>query len=189
MKIYGVPRGWLGTNLFLLVALLLVTVTSGGCGYNLSPTPYSLLESIRVSVPMATNQSRYGNLGPQLTANVINRLDASTNISIRENAAATLKMNITSVDVPGGSWDPDFDEDNLPVRSASRVIVITVVAILERPNPQGGQPLVRRQAFTSQRSFLVGNNQVQVEFKQGEAFDWIILDLGQKITQTMFSEF
>lgn len=181
MKSIGMARGWVG--------VFFVSLALSGCGYSLSPTPYSLIESISVSVPLVTNQSRFGDLGPQLTTNVISRLDASTNISVREYAAATLKINISKVNVTGGSWRPDLDDDDLPINSASRIINISVEAIFERPNSQGGQPLTRRHTFSSQRTFLVSSNQVQVEFRQKEAFDWVIADLGQKITQTMFSEF
>ena len=160
----------------------------GGCGYSLSPSPYGLMESLTVSVPVAGNQSRYADLGPMLTADVISRLNASPSISVRENSAATLRLEIKHVSISGGAWETTRD-DNTPINSASRVVHMSVEAILERPNPEGGQPLVRRNTFISQRNFLVTSEQAQLELQQNEAFKWIASDLGQKISQIMFSEF
>lgn len=169
--------------------MLVAAVALGGCGYSLSPTPYGLLEPLTVSVPVATNQSRFADLGPWLTADIISRLDASSNISVREGASARLLLAVKTVDVAGGSWQPTRNND-LPTDSASRVIYMTVEAVFERPDPAGGgQPLVRRHLFNGQRTFLVGNDQSQVELRQREAFQWLAADLGQKIVQTMFSEF
>ena len=64
-------------NLLAGVLMLVAAVALGGCGYSLSPTPYGLLEPLTVSVPVATNQSRFADLGPWLTADIISRLDAS----------------------------------------------------------------------------------------------------------------
>ncbi len=161
----------------------------GGCGYSLSPTPYGLMEAMTVSVPVATNQSRFADLGPLLTADLITRLDASSNISVREGAPARLVLAIKTVSIAGGAWRPDTRNDDLPTNSASRVVNMTVEATLERPSPAGGQPLVRRHIFNGQRTFLVNEDQAQVELRQNEAFEWLIADLGQKIAQTMFSEF
>lgn len=162
----------------------------GGCGYSLSPTPYGLLEAMSVSVPVATNQSRFADLGPMLTEDIITRLDASSNISVRENSPARLTMTIKSVSIAGGSWQPSSRNNDIPTDSASRVIYMTVEAVLERPDPAGGpQPLVRRHIFNGRRNFLVSSDQAQVELRQSEAFQWLASDLGQKIAQTMFSEF
>lgn len=160
----------------------------GGCGYSLSPSPYGLMESMAVSVPVAINQSRFADLGPMLTSNMINRLNASPNISVREFAASSLRLEIKSVSISGGAWETKRNDDT-PLTSASRVVYMSVEAILERPNPAGGEPLVRRNVFLSQRNFLVTSDQAQVELRQNEAFQWVVSDLSQKIAQTMFSEF
>ena len=175
------------TNRIAAIVLSL-GLLAGGCGYSLSPTPYGLMESMTISVPVVKNQSRFADVGPLLTADIITRLDASTNISVREGAPATLTMTIKTVAVSGGSWKTERNDD-LPTNSASRVVNMTVEAVLERPNPAGGQPLVRRHVFSGQRNFLVNDDQAQVELRQNEAFNWLISDLGQKIAQTMFSEF
>jgi len=172
----------------IMALVLALGLLAGGCGYSLSPTPYGLMESMTVSVPVVKNQSRFSDLGPLLTADIIARLDASSNISVREGASATLTMDIKTVAVSGGSWKSDRNDD-LPTNSASRVVSMTVEAVLERPNPDGGQPLVRRHVFNGRRNFLVNDDQAQVELRQNEAFNWLISDLGQKIAQTMFSEF
>jgi|GEM_PF-2084795 hypothetical protein len=174
----------------LVLASALVAALIGGCGYSLSPTPYGLMEAMTVSVPVATNQSRFADLGPMLTQDIITRLDASSNISVRENAAARLTMAIKSVSISGGSWQPSTHNNDIPTDSASRVVYMTVEAVLQRPDPSGNpQPLVRRHLFNGRRNFLVGSDQAQVELRQNEAFEWLISDLGQKIAQTMFSEF
>ena len=171
------------TALALAAGLIL-----GGCGYSLSPSPYGLMESLTVSVPVAANQSRYADLGPMLTTDVISRLNASPSISVRENSASTLRLEIKHVSISGGAWETKRD-DNTPINSASRVVHVSVEAILERPGPEGGAPLVRRNVFMSQRNFLVTSEQAQLELQQNEAFKWIVSDLGQKISQIMFSEF
>ncbi len=163
-------------------------LVAGGCGYSLSPNPYGLMEPLAVRVPMAANPSRFADIGPWLTRDIITRLDASSNITVREDAAARLMLKVATVNISGGSWQP-VRNNNLPTDSASRVIYLTVEAVLERPNPDGGQPLVRRHIFNGQRTFMVGDDQAQVELRQREAFQWLAADLGQKIAQTMFSEF
>lgn len=174
----------------LLLTSAVLSVLIGGCGYSLSPTPYGLMEAMTVSVPVATNQSRFADLGPMLTDDIITRLDASSNISVRENAPASLTMAIKSVSISGGSWQPSTRNNDIPTDSASRVVFMTVEAVLERPDPSGApQPLVRRHLFNGRRNFLVSSDQAQVELRQNEAFEWLISDLGQKIAQTMFSEF
>ena len=172
-----------------LMVLVLVGLFLGGCGYSLSPTPYGLAEPLAVRVPVVTNQSRYGDLGPLLTTNLVNRLDASPDIYVRESAQAQLTVSIKSVAISGGAWRNTRDDDDLPTDSASRVVYMVVEAVLERPDPMGGQPLVRRHVFNGQRNFLVNNDQAQVDLRQREAFEWLVGDLSQKIAQTMFSDF
>lgn len=165
----------------LLLTSALLSALIGGCGYSLSPTPYGLMEAMTVSVPVATNQSRFADLGPMLTEDIITRLDASSNISVREGASATLTMAIKSVSISGGSWQPSTRNNDIPTDSASRVVYMTVEAVLQRPDPSGGpQPLVRRHLFNGRRNFLVSSDQAQVELRQSEAFEWLISDLGQK---------
>ncbi|MDL2259990.1 LPS assembly lipoprotein LptE [Deltaproteobacteria bacterium OttesenSCG-928-K17] len=165
-----------------------LALLAGGCGYSLSTSPYGLAENITVGIPVVVNQSRYADIGPMLTEDIISRLDAAPGITVREGAAATLKMEIKTISISGGAWSRERNND-LPTDSASRHIYMTVEAVLERPNPNGGQPLQRRHVFNGQRNFLVGSQQEQVELRQQEAFQWLISDLGQKIAQTMFSEF
>ncbi|MDR1044618.1 MAG: LPS assembly lipoprotein LptE [Candidatus Adiutrix sp.] len=172
----------------LAIFPLILGLVFGGCGYSLSPTPYGLTEAMTVSVPVAKNQSLYADLGPQLTEDLIARLDASSNINVREGAPATLTMTIQSVTVTGGAWQSTFNDDQ-PTDSASRVAYLAVEAVLERPGPEAGQPLIRRHVFNGQRTFLVGSDQSQVDLRQSEALAWLVSDLGQKIAQTMFSEF
>lgn len=171
----------------VLSGLLLCALAFGGCGYSLSPSPYGLTEDLRLSVPVAANKSRYGELGPMLTGDVIARLDASSHIQVAESSPALLTLNIISVTVTGGAWEVDEDEDS-PRNSASRVVNMTVEAVLERPGAAGA-PVVRRQRFSGQRTFLVSDSQAQVEMRQAEAFQWLVNDLSQKISQNMFSEF
>jgi hypothetical protein len=158
-----------------------------GCGYSLSPSPYGLMENLSVSVPVALNKSRYGELGPMLTGDVVSRLDASSAIRVAEGAPATLRLDIVNVTIGGGAWDVE-DNDDTPRNSASRVVYMTVEAALERPGPDGA-PRMRRQRFSSQRTFLVSDSQAQVEMRQAEAFQWLVNDISQKISQNMFSEF
>jgi len=172
-----------------LAALALVAgLVFGGCGYSLSPSPYGMMESMTVSVPVAINQSRYADLGPMLTSDIINRLNASPEISVRENSVSKLRLEIKNVSITGGAWETRRG-DNVPINSASRVINISVEAVLERPNPKGGAPLVRRNTFISRRNFLVTSEQAYMELQENEAIKWVVSDLGQKIAQTMFSEF
>lgn len=159
-----------------------------GCGYSLSPTPYGLLEPINVGVPVVVNQSRFVDLGPMLTKEMIRLLDASEGITVRENAPAQLKMEIKSINISGGAWSSERNND-IPTNSASRVIYLTVEAVLEKPNPQSGQPVVRRSIFSAQRNFLVNDDQAQVEVRQNDALQKVVSDISQKIAQTMFSEF
>ena len=172
----------------LMIWALALGLMIGGCGYSLSPTPYGFLEPMTVSVPVVVNQSRFADLGPMLTEEMIRLLDASEGITVRENATARLKMEITGINVSGGAWNRERNND-IPTNSASRVIYLTVEAVLERPNPDGGQPLIRRNIFNAQRNFLVNDDQAQVEVRQNEAFQKLVADISQKIAQTLFSEF
>lgn len=172
----------------LLLCSALFSFMVGGCGYSVSPTPYGMMDSMAVSVPVVVNQSRFADLGPMLTEEMVRLLDSSTDITVMEGAPAKLKMEIKSIYVSGGAWNRERNNDR-PTNSASRVIYITIEAVLERPNPAGGQPLVRRNVFNAQRNFLVSEDQAQVELRQNEAFQRLIADVGQKIAQTLFSEF
>jgi hypothetical protein len=171
----------------LLPTVFLGAALLGGCGYSLSPSPYGLMEDLQLSVPVAENKSRYGELGPMLTGDIISRLDASSAIRVAEGAPARLKLDIVNVTVSGGAWEVEEGDDS-PKNSASRVVYMTVEAVLEKPG-QDGAPQMRRQRFFGQRTFLVSDSQAQVEMRQAEAFQWLVNDLGQKISQTMFSEF
>ena len=155
-----------------------------GCGYSLAPSPYGLMEPLTLSVPVAVNQSRYADLGPRLTREVIGRLDSSSNITVREEASAALKLTIARVDVSGGAWNPDRAEYDLPSASASRVVSLTVEAVLEKANAPS-----RRRAFSSHRSFYINDNDNLTQLLEEEAFAWVMADLAQKITQNLFAEF
>ncbi len=171
----------------LLPVVIFSALSLGGCGYSLSPSPYGLTEDLSLSVPVAINRSRYGELGPMLTGDVIGRLDAASSIRVAEGSPAVLKLDIVNVAVSGGSWEVEDDDDS-PRNSASRVVSMTVEAVLERPGPEG-EPAIRRQRFSGQRTFLVSESQAQVEMRQAEAFQWLVNDISQKISQSMFSEF
>lgn len=171
-----------------LLCFALFGLLAAGCGYSVSSTPYGMLDSMAVSVPVVVNQSRFAELGPMLTEEMIRLLDSSTDITVMEGAPAKLKMEIKSLNVSGGAWTRERSSDR-PANSASRVIYITVEAVLERPNPAGGQPLLRRNVFNAQRNFLVSEDQSQVELRQNEAFHLLLADVSQKIAQTLFSEF
>lgn len=178
------------SKLALLFGLALMIFQ--GCGYTLSSSPYGLGERLTVGVPVVKNNSRFDNLGPMMTTELVNRLDAAPDISVREGASARLTVTIIGVSVSGGAWNitnANTAED-LYTDSASRVVNISLEAVFERPNPRGGDvPLVRRRVFSGSRNFQVGSDQLQVDLLQQEAFAWLINDLGQKIAQAMFSEF
>ena len=173
---------------FLGLSLLL-----GGCGYQVRPSPYSLLQPLTVSVPVAENQSRYGDLGPRLTREVISLLDSSSNVTVRETAPAALRMVITRVDVGGGAWIPGSSAYDLPTASASRVVTLTVEARLEKPGVAGtgagGAASAQRLRVSSHRIFYVNEDEYQTQLLEFEAFNWVLADLAQKITQSLFSEF
>jgi hypothetical protein len=178
-----------GLMLFLLLA---------GCGYQMSPSPYGLAQPLTVSVPIAVNQSRYGDLGPRLTREVISRLDSSSNVTVRDTAPATLRLNISRVDVSGGAWDPNRNEYDLPRASVSRTVSLTVEAVLEKTGATGagatgageaGVTSARRMIFTGDRKFYVNENESQTQVLEENAFNWVLADLAQKIAQSIFSEF
>jgi len=163
-----------------------LSVILAGCGYQMSPSPYGLAQPLTLSVPVAVNQSRYGDLGPRLTREVINRLDASSNVTVRETAPATLRLTITGVDVGGGAWNPEHSEYDLPTASVSRTVSLTVEAVLEKPDGPGA---VRRRSFSGHRNFYVNEDEYQTQVLEVKAFDWVLADLAQKIAQGIFSEF
>jgi outer membrane lipopolysaccharide assembly protein LptE/RlpB len=158
------------------------------CGYQLSPSPYSLLQPLTVSVPVAANQSPYADLGPRLTRAVIVLLDSSANITVRETAPATLRLNITNVAVSGGAWDPNRNKYDLPTASASRMVNLTVEATLEKPG-ETGTPSSRRVRVSSHRTYYINNEQSRTTLSEDEHGNWVLEDLAQKITQSIFSEF
>ena len=59
----------------LLSLALALGLLIGGCGYSLSPTPYGLMENMTVRVPVVVNQSRFAEVGPMLTEEMIKLLD------------------------------------------------------------------------------------------------------------------
>jgi len=175
-------------NLNPVLLLLGLSLLLAGCGYQVSPSPYSLLQPLTVSVPVAANQSRYADLGPRLTREVINRLDSSPNITVRETAPATLRLSVTGVSVSGGAWNPSRSEYDLPVASASRVASLTVEARLEKTDETGAVS-ARRLVVSSHRNFYVNEIENQTQLLEEEAFNWVLDDLAQKIAQGLFAEF
>ena len=171
------------TKIIVILSLFLA-----GCGYQASSSPYGLLQPLVVSVPVAVNQSRYADLGPRLTREVIGRLDSSSNVTVRETATATLKLAVTNVSVGGGAWDPSHEEYDLPTKSASRMVNLTVEAVLEKAG-EAGAVSARRVRLSSYRNFYVNENENQTQLLEAEAFNWVLADLGQKIAQSLFSEF
>jgi len=165
-------------------ALMGLSLLLAGCGYTLSSSPYGLMEPLTLSVPVAANQSRYGDLGPRLTREVIGRLDSSSNVTVREEAPATLRLTITRVSISGGAWIPDRNEYDLPTASASRVISLSVMAVLEKEDAPA-----KRQAFTGYHTFYINEDENQTRVLEEEALTWVLADLAQKITQSLFSEF
>jgi hypothetical protein len=180
-------RAWLFWA-WLALALL------SGCGYSLSSTPYQLdLKggTLRLSIPVAENHSRFGRLGPALTKEVIERLSGTKGLFLdAKNPEATLKLTITSVAVGSGSWEPvETTSREIPEASSSRTAGVSVMATLTRPNPDGGPPLVKTSQFYNYRTYLVSLDQGQVEMQEAEALDWVISDISQKISAVMFNEF
>ena len=175
-------------NIKSLKNIIFFALLLAGCGYDLSPSPYSLLQPLTLSVPIAVNQSSYGDLGPRLTMAVIGLLDSSANVTVRETAPTALRMTITNVDVSGGAWNPSRNEYDLPAASASRVASLTVEARLEKYN-ETGPPSARRVRVSSHRNFYVNENESQTKLLEDEAFNWVMTDLAQKIAQGLFAEF
>jgi len=180
-------------RLFILPVFL--GLLPAGCGYQVSPSPYGLAQPLVVSVPVAVNQSRYGDLGPRLTREVISRLDASSNVTVRETAPAKLRLTISTVDVVGGAWDPERVDYDLPLpkASVSRTASLTVEAVLEKAgqavtDPSGASSAQRR-LFTGHRNFYVNEDEYQTQVLEEIAFNWVLADLAQKIAQSIFAEF
>ncbi|MDR1309464.1 MAG: LPS assembly lipoprotein LptE [Deltaproteobacteria bacterium] len=178
-------------TIWLLPALLAFLA---GCGYSLAPSPYRLDlrgETLRLSVPVADNRSRFGRLGPDLTKAVIERLSGTKGLFLdSRNPEATLRLTITSVAVGSGSWEPiGTSSRDTPEASSSRTAGVSIMATLTRPNPDGGPPLVKSSRFYSYRTYMVSLNQGQVETQEAEALDWILDDISQKIGAVMFNEF
>ena len=181
------------------ICLAGLSLLLAACGYQLSPSPYSLNQPMTLSVPVASNQSPYGDLGPRLTRAVIGLLDSSANVTVREEAPATLRLNITNVAVSGGAWNPNRNEYDLPIASASRSVNLTVEARLENPGMTGGAPSSRRVNVTSHRNYYINEDEFQANYAnenegrtkllEDEAFNWVLVDLAQKIAQSLFSEF
>ncbi|MDR3203753.1 MAG: LPS assembly lipoprotein LptE [Deltaproteobacteria bacterium] len=178
--------------LFCTIACLITF--GGGCGYSFSSSPYRLNlqgQTLRMSVPVATNHSRYGHLGPALTKSVIERLSGIEGLIIDSNSVeASLTMNIVAVSVGSGSWDViGTSTRDTPEASSSRTATITVDATIRRPNPETGAPLNNRSYFSSSRTYMVSPNQGQSEMQEAEAMEWIIDDIGRKIATGLFNEF
>jgi hypothetical protein len=176
-----------------LAATLALAVPTA-CGYSLSSSPYRLDlkgESLTLAVPVAANRSRYGQLGPELTRAVIERLSGAPGLTIRNDGAeATLSLTIVTVTVGSGSWDViETTTKDTPEASSSRTASITVDAALTRPNPEGGAPISKRSVFSSSRTYMVSSVQGQVETQEAEALAWTLNDIGQKIGQVLFNEF
>ena len=168
--------------------VVLLGLFLAGCGYQAAPSPYSMLQPLTLSVPVAVNQSRFGDLGPRLTREVIERLDSSSNVTVREDSPATLRLAITGVDISGGAWNPDRNEYDLPKASASRVVSLKVEAVLEKAG-ENGAVSARRLLVSSRRNFFVNDDEYQTQLLEAEAFNWVLADLAQKITLALFSEF
>jgi outer membrane lipopolysaccharide assembly protein LptE/RlpB len=165
-------------------ALMSLSLFLAGCGYSTAPSPYGLMEPLTLNVPVAANQSPYSDLGPRLTREVIGRLDSSSNVTVREGAPAALRLAITKVDIIGGAWTSERTDYNLPEASASRVVSLTVESVLEK----GAGP-ARRHHFSSSRKFYVNQDDNLTKTLEEEAFAWVLDDLAQKITQSLFAEF
>lgn len=178
----------------ILIIAALIPMTLASCGYSLSSSPYRLVTDggqLTLAIPVASNRSRYGLLGPDLTKAVIERLTGTPGLSIvAEGGDAKLSLTIVSVVIGSGSWDVvATTSKDTPEASASRTASITVDASLVRPNPDGDAPVTKRSLFSSSRTYMVGSNPGQVEMQETEALDWIIDDISQKIGLVMFNEF
>lgn len=169
------------------MASAVLAALAAACGYSVGSSPYSVLEPMSVNIPVAVNHSRYEGLGPQLTQKVIRRLNSAPGVTISSGAANTLRLEITQVTVYGGAWQVTPGADR-PESSASRVLEVSVEAVLEKPSPDG-RPQSKRARFVEQRNFLVSGDQHVVGVYENEALDKLTEDISQKITQTLFSEF
>ncbi|MDR1296048.1 MAG: LPS assembly lipoprotein LptE [Deltaproteobacteria bacterium] len=177
----------------VIISLLSLAGLSG-CGYSLNSTPYRLdLKggTLRLSVPVAENFSRFGRLGPALTEAVIERLSGTEGLVIDSaEETSSLKLAITSVAVGSGSWNVvDTSSRDTPEASSSRTAAVAVRATLTKPDPLTGQPVSKTANFYSYRTYMVSLNQGQVEMQESEALDWVVDDISQKIGAVMFNEF
>jgi hypothetical protein len=164
------------------------------CGYGVSATPYRLIVpggTLRLSVPVPENRSRYAQLGPRLSRAVIGNLSGIPGLILENGPSeANLRLTITSVVVGSGSWDVLENRDSdLPETSASRTATVTLEAVLTRPSQKEGVPVSSRRNFASSRTYLVGASQGQAAMQEEEALDWIIEDISQKVALLMFNEF
>ncbi|MDR1487805.1 MAG: LPS assembly lipoprotein LptE [Deltaproteobacteria bacterium] len=177
--------------LFLAILLFLSSFFTA-CGYRLAASPYqlNLEEPLRLSVPIATNHSRFGRLGPDLTEAVIERLSGTPGLILdADSSQAKLILNIVSVAVGSGSWDVvGTSSKDTPEASSSRTASVTVDAQLTRPDSKGAA-ISKRQQFYSYRTYMVSQNMGQVEMQEAEALNWVLEDISQKIGLMMFSEF
>jgi hypothetical protein len=142
-------------------------------------------------IPVADNQSRHGQLGPQLTRSVIQQLSGTPGVTFgNEGSDATLKLSIISVVLGSGSWEVlPASYSEVPEASASRTASVSVEAVFTRRDPDTGLPFSKRQVFSSSRTFVVTQIQGQVEMQENEALARIIDDISQNIAMIMFTEF
>jgi hypothetical protein len=178
----------------LVLPLLGLPLIAIGCGYQLTANAYQLDlkgETLRLSVPVASNRSRFGRLGPYLTEAVIERLSGTPGLILDSSSSqAVLSLTITSVAVGSGSWDViGTSSRDTPEASSSRTASVTVDASLTRPGPKGAPPITKRQYFYSYRTYMVSQNLGQSEMQESEALNWALEDISQKIGSVMFNEF
>ncbi len=174
-------------KIFSAGLLILLLMFSGACGYTVSSSPYGLKEPLTLDVPVVINPTRFPELGPMLTRDLITRLDSSPDIKVKTAAPNTLKVSIKNLKVEGGSWDVK-DYSDVPEASVSRVLYMEVEAILEKTE-QDGKFHRNRELFSSQYTYLVSEDQSRSDMRREEAFKWMTNDLAQKITQGLLSEF
>ena len=172
----------------LPASLLIVLLTfSSACGYTISSSPYGLEEPLILNVRVVINPTRFPELGPMMTRDIIARLDSSPNIRVQTTAPSTLKVSIKNLKIEGGSWDVKDDSD-VPEASVSRVLYMEIEAILEKTE-QDGKFYRNREIFNSQYTYIVSEDQSRSDMRREEAFKWMTNDLAQKITQGLLSEF
>ncbi|MDR2405276.1 MAG: LPS assembly lipoprotein LptE [Deltaproteobacteria bacterium] len=177
-----------------LAVMVLGLLTLTGCGYSFAPSPYQLKlpeGGMSLYVPVADNQSRYGNLGPELTRSVIEKLSGTPGLSFAtEGSNATLSLSIISVVLGSGSWEVlPTSYTEVPESSSSRTASVEVEAVFTRVRPDTGVPYSKRRTFSSSRTFVVSPNQGQVEMLEQEALSRVVDDISQKIAMIMFTEF